>query len=244
MRDWLQGVLQAGRDLPEDAEGYLRGRGMREKLISELEMAIWHCPTEPAPDKAFSDKYGAHGEYLRGKLICPFFSPRGEIIGFEGRTWDGTKRITDYRMAEGSWNPVFIGLTSATMRRLWDGGNAWVVEGLFDLTALERVVPEKDVVLATIRAKLSRSHVEFLRRYVRKARSQTVYMVYDNDETGRKQTHGWTDDLGKDRWGALTLLSRVGVDCQDFPYSGGKDPGEIWDKGGEVALRRTFAPII
>lgn len=241
MNDWLQGVLQAGRDLPEAAEGYLRGRGMRERLISELEMAIWHCPKEPAPDPAFRKRYGTHGEYLEGKLICPFFSPRGELIGFEGRSWDGTKQITDFRTADSSWNPVFIGLTQPAMHRIWAGGNVWVVEGLFDLTALERILPEKDVVLATVRAKLSRAHVEFLRRYVRSG--QMVRMVYDNDETGRKQTHGWKDATGKERWGALSLLGRVGVDCQDFPYTGGKDPGEIWDKGGEDLLRRTFSTI-
>lgn len=241
MKDWFQAVLHAGRDLSDEAEGYLRGRGMRESLISELEMAIWHNPKEPAPNEAFCKKYGAHGEYLEGKLICPFLSPRGEILGFEGRAWNGEKKITDYRMTESSWNPVFIGLTQPAMRRLWDGGNVWIVEGLFDLTALERVVPERDVVLATVRAKLSRAHVEFLRRYVRQG--QLVRMVYDNDPTGRKQITGWVDPTGKERWGALKLLERVGVECQDFPYSGGKDPGEIWDKGGEAVLRRVFATI-
>lgn len=241
MRDWLLSTLSSGRDLPEDAEGYLRGRGMTGAAIQRLGMGIWLCPKDPAPDEDFHKRYGQHGEYLEGRIVCPCYSPRGEVIGFEARTWrweDG-KKITDFRLPEANWNPFFLGLTPETMERIWNGGDVWVVEGLFDLAPLERVVPERDVVLATVRAKLSNSHIEFLRRYVRLG---MVRMVYDNDETGRKQTHGWVDDTGKKRWGALGLLERVGVKCREMPYRG-KDPGEIWDHGGEPALRAAFTPI-
>jgi len=64
-------------------------------------------------------------------------------------------------------------------------------------------------------------------------------MVYDNDETGQKQTRGWTDDTGKRRWGALDLLKRVQVNAQPMSYRG-KDPGVVWDHGGEAAMREAF----
>jgi len=243
VRNWLQAVAAAGRELSEEAEGYLLGRGMRQETINRLGMFLWHPPDEPAPDEDFRKKYHPYGEYCAGRITCPFYSPRGELLGFEARTWrweDG-KHITDYRLPECDWNPVFIGLTPETMKRVWAGGDVCVVEGMFDLAPLERVVPSKDVVLATVRAKLSDTHVEYLRRYVRPP--ARVRMVYDNDETGRKQTVGWTDSTGKQRWGALDVLRRVGVSCEDVRYTGGKDPGEVWDSGGEAAVRRAFNTI-
>ena len=240
VKDWLQGAFHRGRELPEDAEGYLLGRAMRSVTIERLEMCMWMPPVSPAPEENFRERYGDTGSWMEGWLVCPFWSPRGSLIGFEARNWQGEKKITDYRTTEAAWNPVFIGLTSEAMQKIWDGGDVWIVEGIFDLTAMERVVPEKDVVLATVRAKVSYAHVEFLRRHIRPR--AMVHIVYDNDETGRKQTHGWVDEkTGKERWGALKSLDRVGVACRAIPYQGGKDPGEIWDNGGVEAVRSTFA---
>jgi len=241
MKAWLQRVLDAGRGLPEELEGYLLGRALREDLIRELGAAVWTLPGTPAPDPEFRERYGDQGQVLRDRVVFPFYSPRGELLGIEVRTWrwNEEKRITDYRLPEAHWNPVFIGLTPTTMQRLWKGGNAWVVEGVYDLSALERVTPQTDAVLATVKAGMSRSHVEFFRRHIRD--SQVVNVVYDRDETGRKQTHGWVDDTtGKKRWGALSLLDGVGVKCRDVPYAGGKDPGEVWDHGGKAGLQQAF----
>lgn len=245
MREWLRAALKPKGPLPEAAEGYLLGRGMRERTIHRLGITLWTPPQTPAPDEAFRERYGENGrgEYLAGRLVCPALSPRGDLLGFEARSWQGEKRITDYRLPEASWNPFFLGLTPEAMRKLWDGGDVWIVEGLFDLAPMERVVPGKDVVLATVRAKLSDAHIAFLKRILKP--SAMVHMVYDNDETGRKQIDGWVDEkTGKRRWGALQRLGHVGVGCRDIPYRGGKDPGEIWDTGGEEALRRAFSHVI
>jgi len=244
MRAWLTKAIEAGLDLSGDAEGYLRGRGLTGSVIRELGLSQWVPPESAAPDATFEERYGKGGRVLAGRIVIPFLSPRGKLLGVEVRSWEWghDKRITDYRLRECAWNPVFIGLTPAAMQRIWDGGDVWVVEGLFD-RVLTRIVPDKDVVLATVRAKLSDAHVEFFRRHLRKGAK--VNMVYDNDETGRKQTDGWDDEkTGKRRWGALERLDRVSVPCRDVPYRGGKDPGVIWDNGGEEALRRAFAHVI
>jgi hypothetical protein len=106
---------------------------------------------------------------------------------------------------------------------------------LFDLCPLEWAIPEKDAVLASVRAKLTMSHVEFLRRFCR----GRVNMVYDQDDSGRKGTFGFIDESGKKQMGALDWLRRVGLQCRDIPYEG-KDPGVIWDTGGVSAVRNTF----
>ena len=64
-------------------------------------------------------------------------------------------------------------------------------------------------------------------------------MVYDNDEAGQHGTHGFIDDNGKERWGALKRLERVDVKAVSIRYRG-KDPGEIWNQGGVAGVRRAF----
>ena len=230
---WLSEALTSC-ELTEEGEGYLLGRGVRPEFIASEGLTVWKPTAEPVPDETFRKQYGPCGEYLDGWVICPVYSPRGRVIGFEGRRTD-IKKITDYRLAEAAWNPFWLGLRTA-MPLIWAGGDVWVGEGLFDMTPLQWVVPEGDAVLASVRAKLSWWHVEFLRRFCK----GWVHMVYDRDEAGRKGVHGYTDSTGKRRWGALQSLKRVGLECREVTYSGGSDPGEIWDRGGAEALRSAF----
>lgn len=234
--NWLAEALSQ-QHLTEDVEGYLLGRGVREESIEELGIITWQADYDTIKDPYFNKKYGkGEGQLdLTGWLICPVYSPRGNVIGFEARNTKA-KALSEFVLPEATWNPVWLGLTPNAMERIWAGGDVWVSEGLFDRCPLEWVIPEADVSLATLRARMTDKHVEFLRRFCK----GWVHMVYDQDEQGRKATHGWTDQDGRFRWGALQKLGRVGLKSRDVPYSGGKDPGEIWDKGGAAALRSAF----
>ncbi|MDB4278182.1 toprim domain-containing protein [Deltaproteobacteria bacterium] len=247
MKEWVQTVLDHSRETlaeREDIEGYLLGRGMSEDLIEGLGLGMWpeSFPEElgPAPAVDFRKRHGPLGlgapkaTPLTGRLTIPLYSPRGGLIGFEARGIE-EKALTRYLLPEAHWNPVFIGLPFG-MERLWAGGTVWIVEGVFDLGALYQVVPETDLVLASLRAKLSDKHVECLRRHCR----GSVHMVYDNDETGQRGMHDWYNDHGKLRWGALTRLSKAGVECRAIPYAGGKDPGEIWENTGTEGLSKAL----
>lgn len=223
------------------------GRGLKESRIRELGLVLWNAKTvNPTADEKFISEFGGEGrgEKLHGRLIVPLWSPRGRLLGFEARTWGTqmtTKLVSQYRLPEAKWQPVFLGMTPANMDKIWSGASVWVGEGLFDMGALEHVVPEQDVTLGTLTAKLSYHHVQFFRRFV----TGTVNMVYDNDETGRKHTLGYVDaKTGKRRLGALDVLNRVGVKCRDATYRGGKDPGEIWERFGTDGLRRSFTVAI
>lgn len=233
---WLSDHLRTC-ELTEEVEGYLLGRGAKEPTIRELGIVTWHPLAEPAPDEDFRLRYGKQGlgEKIDGYLVVPVYSPKGMLIGFEARNIH-KKAISDYRMPEAKWCPFFIG-TRQALPKLWAGGDVWLVEGLFDLCPLEWVIPERDAVLATVRAHLGVTQLEFLRRYC----TGQVRMTYDRDATGRKAIVGWKDENGKQRPGALELLRRVGLRGVDVPYLGGKDPGEIWDHGGVPALQRAFA---
>lgn len=247
MKEWLTQALNEGKPLSDETRGYLLGRGILSSRIEKMGIVEWQPPSTDCPEPSFVARYGPRGKGgekaldLRRFFIMPFWSPRGEILGFEGRPLNGKKQITDYRLAPSKWNPVFLGLTPSDMVKLWEGGDLWITEGIFDAGPLERVIPESDVAVATVRAKLSEQHVQFCRRFVR----GTVHMVYDNDETGQKQVHGWVDTAtNRRRWGALECLERVGVSARAVSYSGGKDPGEVWDRGGLPYLKSAFEHAI
>ena len=223
--------------LDEDHEGYFLGRGAKFESIQRLGVRTWTPLPEDSPDETFNERYGSRGERLEGWVLWPLLCPRGHIIGCAGRR--GTQKdITRFLLPEAAWQPIFTGLTPEVMGRIWTGGDIWIVEGIFDLFPLEWAVPDTDVVLGSERARLTFKHIEFLRRFSR-GPAQWVKMVYDNDETGKKGVHDWTDDTGKLRWGALRRLERVGVKAINVEYRG-KDPGEIWNNGGVAAIRAAF----
>jgi len=232
---WLSDALEAFPLTPE-VEEYLYRRGAKEASVQEMGVRTWGSLPEAAPDSVFRQRHGAKGEGLTGMLVCPLRSPRSAIIGFEARSIF-EKKVSRYLLPEATWNPIWVGMTPTAMKRVWAGGQVWIVEGLFDLFPLEWVLPPSVVVFGTGRAKLSDKHVEFLVRFCR----GLVTLAYDNDPTGQKGMHGWTEpDTGKRHWGAKDTLDRVGVMNRIFPYSGGKDPGEIWEAGGVPALKRAF----
>lgn len=219
--------------LSEEAEGYLLGRGATPESIVHFGFVEWGPSKEKAPDESFRKKYGEYGQYLEGQIAYPLYAPSGRLIGFEARSRH-EKKITEFRTPEASWNPVLVNAPEAA-RKMWSGGSVWVTEGMWDLLPLRMVIPAEDVVVATLRARLSPTHVTFFTRFLQ----GRVNMVYDNDETGRKATLGWKDDTGKWRFGALGLLKKAGLRGVDFRYRG-KDPGEVWSSGGIGKMRRVF----
>lgn len=235
MNAWLQDSISR-MSLSEEAEGYMLSRGLREHRIREIGIVEWddRRVRSDAPDPEFVHAHKARASRWNGRLLVPLRSPSGALIGCEVRSWRGEKQLSQYLLPQADWNPVFIGMDPSVPRRLCAGGVAWIVEGLFDLAALEHVVPGTDVVLATLRARLSVAHVQFLSRFCR----APVRMAYDNDDTGRRQTYGFKDpSTGRHRRGALDNLALAGVQASPVQYRGGKDFGEIWSSGGVRALQ-------
>lgn len=242
--EWLELGLKA-TPLPEHVEGYLLGRGLREATIHELEMGVWTPPDMDAPMEEFRRRYGPRGERLKDSLVYPLRDGRGVLLGFEARSME-EKLVTQFKLQRAFWNPVFIGLPRA-MERIWDGADVWIGEGLFDIAVLEHIIPQHDVTLSTLTAKVNQHHIEFFKRFVR----GTVHMVFDRDEKGRKATEGYIDpETGKRRWGAIESMDRVKdkngrklIRCRDVYYRcppGCKDPGDIWERFGDKGLREAF----
>ena len=235
---WLSHLFNDFLELGEEHLDYLLGRGAKLDTIKALNIKTWEAPVEPCPIKGFTDRYGEYGERLEDMLAIPLYSPRGQIIGAEFRSIY-EKRVMEYRTQRAQWNPVFAGLKKA-LPHILTGGSIYITEGIFDMFALEWVLPQGDVAISTIGARLSKNHINFLARFAQKS----VNMVYDNDETGRNATWGVKTQDGKCKKGALELLERQGLDVRAINYHGAKDPGEIWDRGGATALRIAFPNLI
>ena len=240
MRDWLtNAVLDSSAYLPEGAEGYVLGRGLPFSLMEEMKVGLWTPPEPPSPDTTFSYRHGDRGSRVHGWLTLPLWSPRGRVLGVEYRRWDGEKEVTKFFLPDAAWCPAFIGLTPSALNRIWEGGDVWLVEGVFDL-ALAHAVPSEDTVLGCGGAKLTRSHLAFLQRFMRP--NAMVHVAFDMDETGQKMATGYIHpDTGRRVWGVVERLTHAGLRAHRVEYRGGKDPGEVWERGGTSALRRAFS---
>ena len=237
---WLQeALLNAAGNLSEEARGYALGRGLKKSLLEELRIGQWVPPLSESPDSTLAEKNGPRGKSRAGWLTVPYWSPRSKALGVEFRTWDQEqKTVRDYRVEEAKYSPNFIGMAPSALDKIWRGGDVWLVEGVFDL-ALAHAVPERDVVLSCGTARLTQPQLDFLLRFLDP--SATVHVAFDEDETGRKQMTGFTDPkTGKTYPGVPERLKRVGVRSRAVRYSGGKDPGEIWERGGKHSLAKAF----
>jgi len=239
MREWLtNAVLDASSFLPESAEGYVLGRGLPYALMEEMRVGVWRSPEAAAPERVFQHRHGECGGRMEGWLSFPLWSPRGRVLGVEFRRWGGEKEVKKHFLPESAWSPVFMGMTPSALSRIWDGGDVWLVEGVFDL-AVGHAVPPSDAVLSCGGAKLTRNQLTFLQRFLRP--HAVVHVVFDMDETGQKMTHGYTHpDTGRRVWGVVERLVHAGLRAQCVEYRGGKDPGEVWERGGTPALQRAL----
>ena len=239
MQEWLtNAVLEASTFLPETAEGYVLGRGLPYALMEEMRVGVWRLPEAPAPEKVFRHRHGVHGDRMEGWLSFPLWSPRGRVLGVEFRRWAGEKEVKKHFLAGASWSPVFMGMTPSALNRIWEGGDVWLVEGVFDL-AVAHAVRSSDTVLSCGGAKLTRNQLIFLQRFLQP--HAMVHVAFDMDETGKKMTHGYIHpDTGRRVWGVVERLAHAGLRAQSVAYRGGKDPGEVWERGGTSALRRAL----
>lgn len=227
---WLGKILDS-MDLVESDVDYLMGRGGKEETIKELGIKTWNSnivDDSSIGDGFFRKEMGPSGSRIDGYIVIPFFSPMGEIIGLEARNHE--KSIVDYRDQPSYWNPVTIGM-NRYIKNIVRGGNIWIVEGVFDLFAMEWVIPVGDSVLATVRANIGKMLSKFLFRFSPSMSSVggNVKLVYDNDDAGLKGTEI-----------SLCTLKKYGSFGRAIKYAGYKDPGEVWDSGGEGLLLDVF----
>lgn len=206
---------------------YLKRRLVTD--LNSLDFFVWEPPSVVCPCARFASSFGDRGQKLKGFLIIPICSYDGSVLGFEARkvSSDGSKFVLKYQTDRASWNPYFLG-AKKVIDTLWRGtGDVWLVEGSFDFTAVEQAVPQSDAVMCTLRAGMTQITFDTLLRFY--TPRSTIYIAYDNDETGRNKSQ---------------MLHRKftenGIRSVIWKYRG-KDPNEVLSKGGFRMMKRMFS---
>jgi DNA primase len=165
---------------------------------------------------------GSHYDLLRGRVVFPIRDVRGRIVGFGGRAIRADQEPKYLNTPE---SPVFhkrrafFGFPAA-LEPIRREGRAVVVEGYFDLVALQRAGIEGAV--ATCGTALTEEHARELRR-----RTRQVVLLFDGDEAGQKAVER-----------ALEVLLPADLRVQAAVLPAGEDPDDFLAREGAEALRR------
>lgn len=160
---------------------------------------------------------GGNGFYdrFRNRLIIPIHSETGALVGFGGRSLDGS----DPKYLNSPESEVFnksrllynLHRSKDAMRKI---DRAILVEGYFDAIAIDHAgVPG---VVASMGTSLTAGQASLLRRFTRR-----VVIAYDGDEAGRNATLR-----------AAPVLLSAGINVEALDLHGEKDPDSLVQSRG------------
>src|SRR5688500_4564226 len=160
---------------------------------------------------------GSTGYYdrFRNRLIIPIHSETGALVGFGGRSLDGT----DPKYLNSPESEVFnksrllynLHRSKDAMRKI---DRAILVEGYFDAIAIDHAgVPG---VVASMGTSLTTGQASLLRRFTRR-----IVLAYDSDNAGRNATLR-----------AAPILLSAGLNVEALDLQGEKDPDSLIQKHG------------
>ncbi len=160
---------------------------------------------------------GGSGYYdrFRNRLIIPIHSETGALVGFGGRSLDGS----DPKYLNSPESEVFnksrllynLHRSKDAMRKI---DRAILVEGYFDAIAIDHAgVPG---VVASMGTSLTAGQASLLRRFTRR-----VVIAYDGDEAGRNATLR-----------AAPVLLSAGINVEALDLQGEKDPDSLVQSRG------------
>ena len=219
------------------ARRYLEGRGIPADLIERFEIGyappLWDGVLEALRRAGVAEELGEQAGLLaprqtgegwydrfRDRVVFPIRDAGGRVLGFGGRSLDpsgpkylNTPETALYRKAQ-----VLFGLPQA-IDALRHRGRAVVVEGYFDVLALDRAGLREGV--APCGTALTQHHARRLRRYV-----PEVVLVFDGDDAGRRAAER-----------ALPLLLREELRVRGVFLPPDEDPDTMVARGDGEVLR-------
>src|SRR5688572_2704850 len=216
---------------PNAADEYLKERGVSKEIITKYGFGF-------APDswdyilRRLGQKHGeaklekaglvqprksGSGFYdrFRNRLIIPIHSDTGALVGFGGRSLDGSEpkylNSPESELFNKSRLLYNIHRSKDAMRRY---DRAILVEGYFDAIAIDHAgVPG---VIASMGTSLTAGQASLMRRFTR-----NVVIAYDGDPAGRNATLR-----------AAQVLLAAGLNVSALDLQGEKDPDSLVQKQG------------
>jgi DNA primase len=216
---------------PNAADDYLRNRGVAKEIITKY--GFGYAPE--SWDYIYTRLSRKHGEKkletlglilpkksgsgyydrFRNRLMIPIHSETGALVGFGGRSLDGSdpKYLNSPESELFNKSRLLYNLhrSKDQMRRI---DRAILVEGYFDAIALDHAgVPG---VVASMGTSLTAGQASLLRRF-----TSRVVIAYDGDEAGRNATLR-----------AAQVLLAAGLTVSALNLHGEKDPDSLVQKFG------------
>lgn len=182
----------------EKATGYLVKRGLSEGTINDYKLGYggneWDSLFRFLSQKGVSlplaedvgliipKKSGGYYDRFRGRIIFPIFDINGQVIGFGGRSIDGSepKYLNSPESALFKKSDSLYGM-SVAKRWVKEADEALIVEGYMDLLSLHQVEVRNTV--ATLGTALTAGHLRLIRRL-----TNNIVTVFDGDQAGVKAT--------------------------------------------------------
>ncbi|HEX8409625.1 MAG TPA: DNA primase [Thermoanaerobaculia bacterium] len=229
--DASQAFHQALNWTPNAADDYLQKRGVSKEIITRYGFGF-------APDswdyilRRLGQKHGekrleltglvsprkeksGYYDRFRNRLIIPIHSETGAIVGFGGRSLDGSEpkylNSPESELFNKSRLLYNLHRSKDAMRRY---DRAILVEGYFDAIAIDHAgVPG---VVASMGTSLTTGQASLLRRFTRK-----IVLAYDGDNAGRAATLR-----------AAPILLSAGLHVEALDLQGEKDPDTLVQSRG------------
>lgn len=186
---------------------YFKDKGTDEKILLELGLI------------SKSSKDGKYYDKFRNRVIFPILSTTGKVIGFGGRTIDGS----DPKYLNSPENKVFqkknnLYALNFTKQDMSKADYGILVEGYMDVISLyQRGVKNVGASLGTA---LTENQAKLLKRY-----TKNIVLSYDSDNAGRKAALRGID-----------ILEKEGLKVKVLHVNDGKDPDEFIKEHGKTAF--------
>ena len=164
---------------------------------------------------------------FRGRLMFPIHDPRGNAVGFGGRSIDGAEP----KYLNSSESPIFhkgqlLYNLHAARHPIRKAERVLVVEGYFDV--VRTVAAGIEEVVAPLGTALTIEQAQLMRRY-----SNNVFLLYDSDQAGLKATF---------RSGDVLLHEGAAVRVVSLPE--GDDPDTFVAKQGAAGLEHELRKAV
>ena len=217
--------------------GYLEKRGLTEDIVNDYKLGyggdgwdgLYGFLSKKEASLTMAEelgliipkKSGGYYDRFRGRIIFPILDIHGQVIGFGGRSIDGSepKYLNSSESALFKKSDSLYGLTVAK-KWIKEADEALIVEGYMDLLSLHQAGIKNSV--ATLGTALTAGHLRLIKRL-----TGNIVTIFDADQAGVKATLR-----------ALDLFLTEGVRARVLSMPEGHDPDTFVRETGADRFRK------
>lgn len=227
---YFEDLLQNNVDGRAIGLAYLRSRGFRDDIIHKFRLgyslADRYGLSNAARKKGFEERFltatgvcykmddGRIHDRFYGRVIFPFFTISGRIVGFGGRKLDSRTKGVEQKYVNSPESPIYdksrnlYGLYQAKQSIVREN-RCLMVEGYTDVLSLHQSGIEN--VVASSGTALTTGQIQLLHRF-----TSNVTLLYDGDAAGIKASERGTDLLLQEGMNVKILILPQDEDPDSF----------------------------